>query len=218
MRMNKLIGRLILTVAFAGFCGVRAQAQTRIATVDGKKVTTGYWKTKEAMTALKDRREDLLKELKGLADEVKKGEEEYKKLLENANDQAVSPEERDKRKKAAETKLKTIGELKTRAGEFDRNASANLNEQAQRMSERIDEKVREAVAARARSAGYSLVLDVAARGLENKPVVVYAKENNPDDLTQTVLELLNSDAQAETSKPVAKPEEKKDEKKKEEKK
>ena len=211
MRMNKLIERLILAVALAGFSGVGAQAQTRIATIDGKKVTNGYWKTKEALNALKDRREDLLKELKGLSDDIKKGEDEYKKLLEDASDQAVSPEERDKRKKAAETKLKAIGELKDRAREFDRNASANLNEQAQRMSERIDEKVRAAVSARAKSAGYSLVLDIAARGLENKAVVIYANDDN--DLTQSVLDQLNADAPAETPKPGANPEEKKEPKK-----
>ena len=208
MHMNKLIGRMILTVVLAGLCGAGAQAQTRIATVDGKKVTNGYWKTKEAMNALKDRREDLLKELKGLSEDIKKGEDDYKKLLEDANDQAISTEEREKRKKAAETKLKSVGELKDRAREFDRNASANLNEQAQRMGERIDEKVRAVVGARAKSAGYALVLDTAARGIENKPLVAYASDDN--DLTQSVLDQLNSDAPSETSKPGAKPVEKKE--------
>ena len=211
MHMNKLIGRMVLTMALAGFCGVGAQAQTRIGTVDGKKVVIGYWKTKEAMAALKDRREDLLKELKGLGDDIKKGEDEYKKLVEDANDQAVSPEERDKRKKAAEARLKSVSELKERAREFDRNASANLNEQGQRMSERIDEKVRAAVSARAKSAGYGLVFDIAARGAENKTVVLYASDDN--DLTQTVLELLNADAPPEATKSGAKTEEKKEPKK-----
>src|ERR1041384_2143118 len=104
--MNKLIQRTILATLLAGFCAGGAQAQTRIATIDGKKVTNGYWKTKEALNALKDRREDLLKEIKNLTEDIKKGEEEYKKLLEDANDQAISTEEREKRKKAAETKLK----------------------------------------------------------------------------------------------------------------
>ena len=206
--MNKLIGRLILAITLAGFVGASAQAQTRIATIDGKKIAAGYWKTKEAMAALRDRREDLLKELKGLGDDIKKGEEEYKKLMDDANDQAVSPEERDKRKKAAETKLKAISELKDRAREFDRNASANLNEQAQRMAERIDEKIHAAVAVQAKSPpGYALVFDIAARGVENKTVVAYASEDN--DLTAAVLKLLNADAPPDTATPDAKKEEKK---------
>lgn len=208
--MNKLIHQTLFAMALAGAFAARAHAQTRIATIDGKKVTNGYWKTKEALNALKDRREDLLRELKDLTEDIKKGEEEYKKLLDDANDQAISTEEREKRKKAAEAKLKSIGELKTRATEFDRNASANLNEQGQRMAERIDEKVRAVVAARAKAAGYGLVLDVAARGIESKPVVVYANDEN--DLTQSVLDQLNSDAPPE-SKSSAKADEKKDPKK-----
>ena len=75
------------------------------------------------------------------------------------------------------------------------------------MSERIDEKVRTVVSARAKSAGYALVLDSAARGAENKPLVVYASDDN--DLTQSVLEQLNADAPPEPAKSGAKPEEKK---------
>ena len=197
----------MLAMALAGFAGIGAQAQTRIATIDGKKLVNGFWKTKEAMAALKDRKDDLIKELKGLSEDIKKGEDEYKKLIEDANDQAVSPEERDKRKKAAETKLKTISELKDRAREFDRNASANLNEQAQRMSERIDERIHTAVGAQAKSAGYALVFDIAARGAEGKPVVSYANEEN--DLTQAVLKQINADAPPDAAKPEAKKEEKK---------
>ena len=207
MNMNKLIGRILLAMALAGFWGVGAQAQTRIATVDGKKVTNGYWKTKEAMAALKDRREDLLKELKGLSDDIKKGQEEYKKLLDDANDQAVSDQEREKRKKAAEAKLKSIREINDRAVEFDKNAKANLDEQAQRMSERIDEKIRAVVSAQAKSAGYAIVLDIAGRGIENKPIVLYANDDN--DLTQKVLEQLNADAPTDSAKTGASAEEKK---------
>ncbi len=205
--MNKLIGRMILIVGLAGFCALTASAQTRIATVDGKKLMSGYWKTKEASAALKDRREDLLKELKGLGDDIKKAEEEYKKLVEEANDPAVSGGEKDKRKTSAEAKLKSITDLKERAREFDRNASATLNEQAQRMAERIDEKIKATVTARAKAAGYTLVFDTAARGLENKATVVYASDDN--DITASVLEQLNSDAPAEATKPAEKKVEKK---------
>lgn len=194
-------------MALAGFCAVTAQAQTRIATVDVKKIITGYWKTKEATAALKDRREDLLKELKGLGDDIKKAEDESKKLMDDANDQAVSSEERDKRKKAAETKLKSIAEMKDRAREFDRNASATLNEQAQRMSERIEEKIRAAVSAKAKSAGYGMVVDSSARSMDNKMVVVYSSDDN--DLTSSVLDQLNSDAPTEAPKAPEKKDEKK---------
>lgn len=88
--------------------------------------------------------------------------------------------------------------MKDRAREFDRNASANLNEQAARMSDRIDEKVRTVVTARAKSAGYGLVLDITSRSADNRPVVLY--NNGDNDMTEGVLEQLNSDAPAEPAK------------------
>jgi Skp family chaperone for outer membrane proteins len=192
MTMKNMIGRTICILLLVSGCALTAQAQTRIGIVDYKKVVAGYWKTKEATSALKDRREDLLKELKGLGDNIKKGEEEYRDLSDKANDQAVSSEERDKKKKEAEAKLKAISEMKERARDFDRNASANLNEQAQRMSERIDERIRAVVSARAKTAGYTLVLDVAARSAENRPVVLFT--NGENDITDGVIEQLNADA------------------------
>lgn len=196
--MNKLIGKLALLIALTGFLGFSAQAQTRIGVVDYKKIMSGYWKTKEATAALKDRREDLLKELKGLSDQIKKGEDDFKDLNEKANDPAISADEKDKRKQSAEGKLKEISELKDRAREFDRNASANLNEQAQRMSERIDEKIRAVIASKAKSAGYALVFDTTARSADNRPVVAYSSGEN--DMTEGVIEQLNADAPADPAK------------------
>lgn len=196
--MNNIICKAILTLALSGLFAFTATAQSRIGIVDYKKVIAGYWKTKEATAALKERREDLVKELKGLGDEIKKGEEEYRKLSDDVNDQAVSTEEREKRKKEAETKLKSISDLKERAREFDRNASANLNEQAQRMNERINERINAVVAARAKTAGLTLVLDTAARSVENRSIVVYS--NGENDITEAVLEQLNADAPPEAAK------------------
>lgn len=196
--MNKMIRRTVWLLALTGLCAFSAQAQMRIGIVDYTKVVAGYWKTKEATTALKERREDLLKELKGLGENIKKGEEDYKKLLEETNDQAVSAAERDKRKSSAEAKLKSVSEDKERFREFDRNASANLKEQAQRMNERLDEKIRAVIASRAKSAGYALVLDSTARTAENRLVVAYT--NGENDITESVLEQLNADAPADATK------------------
>lgn len=200
--MNKMLRITILAVLLTGLCAFTAPAQTRIGIVDYKKVISGYWKTKEATAALKERREELLKELKGLGDQIKTGEEDYRRISDEANDPLISAEERDKRKLAAEARLKAISEMKERAREFDRNASANLNEQAQRMSERIDERIRAVVAARAKTAGYSLVLDTAALSKDNRPVVVYT--NGENDITDGVLQQLNADAPPEGAKPAEK--------------
>ena len=58
-------------------------------------------------------------------------------LLAKANDQAISADERDRRKQAAAEKLKQLEERRTAIDQYERTAQATLNEQRQHMSEKI---------------------------------------------------------------------------------
>src|SRR5258705_13990384 len=91
-----LVGSLLLALAGS------VQAQTKIATVDLKKIFEGYYKTKQADAQLRERGSDADKQYKALLEDYQKASEEYKKLIDDANNQAVSAEEREKRKKTAE--------------------------------------------------------------------------------------------------------------------
>src|SRR5207253_3017573 len=112
--------RFLLCLMTLSAMALTAQAQTRIAIVDLRKVFDDYYKTKAADATLKDRAGDLEKERKALTDQYQKLGEDYKKALDGANDQAVSSDEREKRKKAAETKLLEIKELEQSMTQFDR--------------------------------------------------------------------------------------------------
>ena len=109
----KFLRTTILTVSLLAFLSVPALAQTKIGTVDLRKLFDGYWKTKQAQAALNERKAQLDKDDKGMRDDLKKGSDEYQKLLEQANDQAISAEERDRRKTAAADKLKNCRMPKT---------------------------------------------------------------------------------------------------------
>jgi outer membrane protein len=193
-------------------CGSSALAQTRIATVDLRKLFDGYWKTKQADAALKDRAADLDKEFKGLGEDYKKSGEEYQKLLASANDQAVTAEERDKRKKLAEAKLKEIKEKQETMGQFERQSRTTLDEQRRRMRETILGEIRTQINAKAKTAGYALVVDSAAETVNNTPVFLF--NNGENDMTETVLSQINAGAPLETAKPAPAKDEKKDDKKK----
>src|SRR5580693_10323242 len=93
--MQLAVAALLLTLSTGPAC-----AQARIATVDLRKLFENYWKTKRDDAALKDRADDLKKEGVGLEDDLKKANDEYTQMREDSNDQAVSAEERDKRKTA----------------------------------------------------------------------------------------------------------------------
>jgi len=204
---------MVLAAVLAGVLTGSAWAQTRVATVDLRKLFDGYWKTKQADAALKERAADLDKEYKGLREDYQKSKEEYQKLLAGANDQAVSSEERDKRKQAAEAKLRNIKETEEAVVQFERQARTTLEEQKRRMRDNIVNEIRTVVNAKAKSAGFALVVDTTAESANGTPVVIFTSGEN--NLTDDVLAQLNVGAPAETAKPTEK---KKEEPKKEEKK
>ena len=191
-----------LTVALLAW---GAQAQGKIGTIDMSKVFNGYYKTKTADAALKERGADLEKERKTMVDSYTKIKEEYDKLLSSANDPAVSAEEREKRKKATEGKLLELRAKEQEVTVFDREARANLAEQERRMREKILEEIRTIINVKAKAAGYALVLDTTSADPRVLPVVLYTSGEN--DLTSLILEQLNATAPPGFS-PDKKPEEK----------
>jgi outer membrane protein len=223
MMMKSLFRKTVPPLLLVSLLSGSACAQGRIATVELGKVFKNYWKTKQADAALKDRGDDIEKDHKNMLDDWKKAKDEYLTLLGEANNQTLSFEEREKRKKSAEDKLKQIKDSEEQITQYERQARTTLEEQKKRMRDSIIEEIRAAVNSKAKSAGYALVIDTgaesgngnAAAGIPGTPVFLYA--NNENDITATVLSQLNAGAPAETPKTEEKPAEKKDEKKKDKK-
>ena len=151
------------------------------------------------------------KEDKNMLEDYKKMKEDYQVLLTNASDQAVSPEERDKRKKAAEDKLKQMKDLEETVRQYEAQARNTLLDQSQRTRSKILEEIRNVVNARAKAAGYSLVIDTASESANATPVVLFT--NNENDITDAIIKELNAAAPVEAPKVDEKPPDKKDSKK-----
>jgi len=197
---------LSLLMAFL-LAGSSAWAQGRIATIDLRKVFDNYWKTKQADTTLKDRAGDMEKEHKNMLEDWKKAKDDYNALLASANDQAVSSDERDRKKKSAEEKLKYIKDTEETIVQYEKQARSTLDDQRRRMRENILGEIRTILTSKAKTGGYSLVIDSAAESFNNTPVVLF--NTNENDLTDAILTQLNSSAPPD----IPKIEEKKDEKK-----
>ena len=90
----------VLVAAFLAATTAPTTAQTKIATIDLKRVFDGYWKTQQADSSLKEKAGDFEKKNKLMVEDYQKATEEYKKLLDSAGDAAVSAAEKEKRKKA----------------------------------------------------------------------------------------------------------------------
>jgi Skp family chaperone for outer membrane proteins len=169
-----------------------ATAQPKIAVIDLRRVFDEYHKTKTADAALKERAGELDKERKSLIDVYQKIKEDYEKALNSANDQAVSADERDKRKKTAEGKLLELREKEQEITQFDRTARASLDEDQRRRRDNILAEIRTVINGRAKAGSYGLVIDIAAETINKTPVVLYS--NGENDLTGMVLDQLNATA------------------------
>jgi len=209
--MRLLIRRFIPALLLISLLSGSAWAQTRIGTIDLRKVFEGYWKKKQAEAQLKDRQADMEKEDKNMLEDYKKMKDDYQTLLTSANDQAASPEERDKRKKSAEDKLKQLKDLEDTIRQYETQARSTLLDQSQRTRSKILDEIRNVVTARAKVAGFSLVIDTASETANATPVVLFT--NNENDITDVILKELNAGAPTETAKPEVKPPEKKEGKK-----
>ena len=202
---------LVLSLVLTSENPLQAQSTSpKLATIDLKKVFDGYWKTKQADSTLKERAADFEKAKKGMVEDYQKSNEDYKKLIESANDVAVSLDEKEKRKQAAEKKLLEIREIESSINTFDRQSRTTLSEQQRRMRDKILGEVKEVISSTAKADAYTLVIDTAAESMHQAPVFLYW--DGKADLTEKVLSQLNSTAPApkeSTDVPAAKPAEKK---------
>jgi Skp family chaperone for outer membrane proteins len=186
-----------------GLLSMTVWAEGRIAIVDLRKVFDGYWKKRQAEAALKERQTDMEKEDRNMVDDYKKVKDEYQNLLNSANDQAVSAEERDKRKTTAEDKLRRMKEMEESIAQYERQARTTIMEQSDRMRANLLKDITNVVSAKAKVAGFSLVIDIASETVNRTPVVLYS--GNENDITDSVLQQLNATAPTDVPKTEEKP-------------
>ncbi|MGO8678681.1 MAG: OmpH family outer membrane protein [Limisphaerales bacterium] len=193
------MSRVIPGLLLAALLGSPAWAQPRIATVDMRKLFDDYYKTKEARAALDVLKADKEKEHATMVEDYRKLTQDYKTTLGTANDQAVSAQERDNRKKLAEDKLKQLKKAEEALVEYERSAQSTYQDQIARVHDKVIDEIRSVLDAKARAAGYNLVFDLAAVGGNGIPVILFHNDTE-HDLTQTVLEQLNATAPPEAPK------------------
>lgn len=189
---NIVLVAVLLTVAIVS----ANAAETKLATVDMKKLFNGYYKTKLAQSSLDNRKLELRKEIKDMADSIEKAQGQYKQLLDQSSDPSLSAEEREKRKQTAAEKVKEINKQRGDIEQFQRQAEAQIADQSQRMSVNVVTEIQKAVSDKAKAGGYTIVLNSAS--VES---VIYAGPEN--DLTSAVLAQLNAGAPIDVAAPAA---------------
>lgn len=198
--LSRILLPAVLTVALTG---LPAFGQTKIATVDLKKLFENYYKTKLATAAVQQRADELDKDYATMASDLKKGSDEYQTMLQSAEDQAVSQDERDKRRQAAADQFKQLQDKKAAIDQFERQAQIQISDQRQRMRDNILDEIKKAVAEKAKSGGDTIVFDTAAETANGTPAILFAASDN--DLTDDVLKELNATAPPDLPETTAPP-------------
>jgi outer membrane protein len=190
--MKNILRTFFPAVLLLTFLSGSALAQSKVATVDLRQLFDNYWKTKEAQAAIQDRASQLDKDDKSMKDDFKKANDDYEQLLAQANDQAISADERARRQQTAADKLKQLDDRRTAITQYESQAQATLNDQRQRMREKILNDIQSQVATVAKAGGYTAVIDTAAETVNGTPAVIYHTDEY--DITAAVLKQLNAGA------------------------
>lgn len=194
-RIPLLIGSLLLLAL--GSANTQA-AEPKYAVIKFAKVMDEYWKTKQALANLKDRVNTLEEERKNMVADLKKAEEDYKRLEGLANNKAVSPDERERRKADAATKNREVKEIVEALRQFERSSNVQIMESRRNLQVKLIGEIRESLNSLARSQGYAAVFDVTkpapAPGASLTPIVLFS-EGLPD-LTAELIKRLNETAPA----------------------
>jgi len=129
-------------------------------------------------------------------------------MTDSMNDPAVSSQEREKRKKAVDDKLKDLKDQNDKLNEFSRMADTQIRESLNRTRDNILSDIRAVITSKAKADGYTLVIDTASQSANGTPVILYNVPGD-NDLTEAVIKQINAGAPADLpkldDKPAAKP-------------
>jgi Skp family chaperone for outer membrane proteins len=191
---------LLLASVFFTCLTQGAHAQGKIATIDLRHVFDKYHKTIAGSVSMKEEAAEVKQQLTAMVDRFRNQEQEFRTVRERSNDQALTSEERERNKRAAEQMLVGLRAREEDIRRFEEDSERRLGETNRRKRDQIVQEIREVIKARAKAAGYSLVLDTSAEGLANTPVVIFSTGEN--DLTEPVLQQLNASAPPGALKPL----------------
>lgn len=183
---------MVITSGVFALANTASAADLKIATVDLRKVFDRYYKTVQSTAGIKSEAADIDKRRKELVEDAKAHEKEWRELIDKANDQAVSSEERDKSKKAAEQKYGQLESDKEAINEFDRVSQTQMHDKEQQRRDDIVKEIRQVLNADAKTAGYTMVLDTSGESANMVPILLYT--NGQNDLTDSLIKELNSGA------------------------
>lgn len=187
--MKSYLAISAIMAAALTFGSASASAQSKIGTVDMKKVFESYYKTKDAEAKINEARNAAKKELEDRMDLAKKSLEEVKKLDEDLNKAELSRETKEQKQKQRSEKAGELQNMDREIREFQQSREKQLQEQSVRMRAGIVDDINKVVADKVKAENYEIVFDKSGPSLNGVPIVLYARDSF--DFTDAVVTALN---------------------------
>jgi outer membrane protein len=187
-----LIAGLVIMLGTSMFAG-----DAKIAVIDMDKIFQNYYKTKVADAALKQQAEIYRAWIHKLKESMLKLQEEFNILRDASQNIAFSASEREKKRMEAQKKYRQISKKKAELQQYTAEKTKQYKQLETRKRREILLEIKSEVKRRATLQGYTLVLDLSGKTLNDIPAVIY--HNPASDITADVLKTLNRGYKQETS-------------------
>ena len=185
-----LLTLLLMCSAFMPF--TLNAAELKVATVDLEKIFRNYYRTKIIDQDITEQGKVYRNYIARQAELLRKDEAIYREKRNASLNVALNPAERQKRQLEAQELEKS---LKMRRAELEQYASDRakaLQELAAKERLKVIDEIRSEIRRRAVLEGYTLVLDVSGRSINDTALVLYSAEAL--DITEKILTELNRGA------------------------
>lgn len=197
--MTNTLTRALPAILVAGLLAANASAQSnasRVATIDLNKVSEKYYKWQEAKNALSRKETELQKDLDDQKKRIVAEQEEDRKLRADVEDPLITGDARRAREKAVTDKEEQIRNDADTYTELKTEDQQTLERFYQELTDRVLQDIQTAVNAKAKAAGYNLVINTSSTPSQPLPIVMYSDGQN--DITDEIIRQLNAAAPPDT--------------------
>lgn len=181
--MKKIVISILL-------CCVATVQANNVAYVNMEKVFSGYYKTKDAESALKKQRDNVQKIGETYRSELEDLVKQGKALHESTQNIMITNEQRDKAIEELNSLKRQVESKKQELIQFGKSKGNEIKKRYEASRDEITEELIKSVAKISKRLKYDIVFDISGKTLNGIPAVVYYDKSK--EITKKVIAFLNT--------------------------
>ena len=171
-----------------------ASADLKVAVVDLGKAFDSYYKTKDASARIDAKKVTYQKEIQDQVAEYQHMSDDAKKLYDGSNDQTLTQEARDEKKKALDIKKQDLLNMQNKIQEMQTERTNEIKDELYRRHKEILDEITKVITDYSGPRGYDLVIDKSSASAASGVSIVLYSSGNLIDITGDIVKQLNATA------------------------